>query len=45
MQREDRKDRVMRYEKIKSYERRVKMEQINNRMEKHKKNLEQLKIQ
>ena len=33
MQREDRKDRVMRYEKIKSYERRVKMEQINNRME------------
>ena len=34
MMREDRKDRVMRNEKIQSFERKLKMEQINNRMEK-----------
>ena len=33
MMREDRKDRVIRNEKIQSFERRIKMEQINNRME------------
>ena len=34
MMREDRKDRVIRNEKIKSFERKLKMDQINNRMEK-----------
>ena len=34
MMREDRKDRVIRNEKIKSFERKLKMDQINLRMEK-----------
>jgi hypothetical protein len=34
MLREDRKDRVKQYEKIQMFERRMKLEQINNRMEK-----------
>ena len=34
MLREDRRDKVNRYEKIQMYERRMKLEQINNRMEK-----------